>query len=584
MIRVLISGGGLALMLKQRLIDIFSIKEQPEELRIIVIYRLMSLLSISLFFFAGNTNHSSAVKAFIIACIGLSSIILNYLYQKNKDVRGSIKILVLIEIIGNSFLLIPTGGLNSPFVWYSINTILIAAIMLGSLYCWINLGVYLFTSTCLVYFIFQSGEQSLLQFISRESNLMLSMVLITAIIRLLALYIKRLIEDGIKQTETNRQLNFANGKVRESINHIMELYQAVNMFTTLNDKEDIINTIMEYTGKIAKADNVFFYSCISTKKRLIFKGNKMVINKEYYLSSKLEETWEMIMNSPMPVEVDIENKKCLVAPIRSDCIIYGVLGIEVKGNQLNAYYMDYIDQLKFMSGLGSIVFEKFEMEQVNERLVITEEQNRIANEIHDNVQQRLFSTSFGIYSLMRNISNMTDEEINEELNLIRSSIDSAMKELRMAIYSMSWKKGGNDNFIADTMKFIEEIRRLNDVKISFQLIGNSDLLSLLQKKTLYRIICEGVGNAVRHGSAEFIEVSLNTQSDVTVLKIIDDGTGFDFQLLKQSKQGGMGIKNIEALAHYLEGKAYINSNIGKGTKIKITFPIFSHLHREEKIV
>lgn len=571
-------------MLKNRPTYISNLKEQPEELKIITIYRIVSLLSISFFFFAGDIKHSLVIKVFIIACIGLSSIILSYLYQRNKDVPGNIKVLVLIETIGNSFLLIPTGGLNSPFVWYSINTILIAAIMLGSIYCWVNLGVYLFTSTCLVYLIFNNGEQNLIELISRESNLILSLVLITAIIRLLALYIKRLRIEGIKLAETNRQLNFANGKVRESINHIMELYQAVNMFTTLNDKEDIINTIMEYTEKVTKADNVFFYSCSGIEKRMIVKGNSMVKSIEYALNSKLEESWAKIMNLPRPVEVDIENKKCLIAPIRSDCIIYGVLGIEVKGDQLNTYYMDYIDQLKFMSDLGSIVFEKFEMEQVNERLVITEEQNRIANEIHDSVQQRLFSTSFGIYGLMRKISNMTGNEINEELNLIRNSIDNAMKELRTAIYSMSWNKGGTDNFVMDTMKFIEEIRKLNDVKISFKLMGNSDLLSLLQKKSLYRIICEGVGNAVRHGRAENVEVILNIQTNVTVLEIIDDGAGFDLQLVKQSKQGGLGIKNIEALAHYLKGKANISSSIGKGTKVKITFPIYTYLHREEKIV
>ena len=115
-------------------------------------------------------------------------------------------------------------------------------------------------------------------------------------------------------------------------------------------------------------------------------------------------------------------------------------------------------------------------------------------------------------------------------------------------------------------------------------MGSTEMLSLLQKKTLYRVICEGVGNAVRNGNAKHIEVVLNIQKNETVLKVIDDGIGFDLDQVRQSRQGGLGIKNIEALSQYLRGKAFINSSIGKGTKIKLTFPIYTHMLREEKIV
>jgi signal transduction histidine kinase len=524
------------------------------------------------------------MKTLIIACIGLSAIILNYLYRKNKDVSYNIKVLVLIEIIGNSLILVPTGGLNSPYVWYSINTILIAAILLRSLYCWINLFVYIFTSTCIVYLIFNNSQPKLTEFISGEANLILSLVLITGIIRQLAMYIKRLRSEGIKQIEINRQLNAANRKVRESVDYIMELYQTVYMFTALHDKEDIIGTIMEYSEKVTKADMIFFYCLAGSEKRMTVRPDSLYKNMENYLSQKIEESLNLILNSPVPFRVDVDDKSYLAASVRTNCIIYGVLGIEIAQEQQDAWNIEFAEQLKFMAGLSSIVFEKFEMEQVNERLVITEEQNRIANEIHDSVLQRLFSTSFGIHGLMRNIGNITDNELNKELDIIKDSINNAMKELRTAIYSMSFNKGGTDNFIVDAMKFIEETRHLNNVKINFKHIGNSEVLTLLQKKSLYRIICEGVGNAVRHSSAKHIDIMLHIQQDVVVLKITDDGTGFDLQSVKQSGKGGLGIKNIESMAHYLSGKVCIRSSFEKGTRIRITCPVYAHLQGEENIV
>lgn len=571
------------MVLKHKTRDIFCMREQPEELRIITIYRFVSLICISVFFLADNSNLLINVKAFIIACIGSSAILLNYLYKKNMESPGNIKALVLIEVIGNSALLIPTGGLNSPFVWYSINTILIAAVMLTSLYCWINIGAYLFTSTCLVYMFIYNGELDLAEFISQESNLILSLVLITAIVRQLAMYIKRLSTEGIKQIEINRQLNAANRKVRESVDHIMELYKTVYMFTTVHDKADIISTIMEYTEKVTKADIVFFYLA-GDEKIMDIRSDKSYCFMKKILSEKVKGSWSFIMDSCEPFKLDIDDRSYLAASVRSNCIMYGVLGAGIDPEQTNACNEDFIDQLKFMAGLSSIVFEKFEMEQVNERLVVAEEQNRIANEIHDSVLQRLFSTSFGIHSLIRNNGNMSDSKLNEELNIIGESLNNTMRELRTTIYGMSFNKGETDNFLSDTKKFIDETRCLNNICINFKYAGNSEALSLLQKKSLYRIICEGVGNAVRHGRANNIEVMLHIQDNEVVMIITDDGTGFELKSVKQSRRGGLGIKNIETLTHCLNGKVCIRSSLGKGTSIRVTYPVYSYMQREENII
>ena len=184
-------------------------------------------------------------------------------------------------------------------------------------------------------------------------------------------------------------------------------------------------------------------------------------------------------------------------------------------------------QLQFLSELISIAFERFYLEEINERLLITEEQNRIANEIHDSVLQRLFSMSCGIFSMMKKLDNYSLEEIENELNLIRKTTDTVMKELRAKIYGLSWKKSGSSSFAMDIRKYIDDIKKLSNVIIPFSIVGSDEQLSCKQKKALYRMICEGIGNAVRHGEAEIIEVSLNISPEETTLSIVDNGKGFD---------------------------------------------------------
>ena len=100
------------------------------------LYRYITYIVISAFFVLEDPITSLGRKAFIISCIGLSCIILNYLYAKYLDNKPMIVFLLLIETIFNSFILIPSGGLSSPYIWYSLNTILVTAFVLNKeLYC-----------------------------------------------------------------------------------------------------------------------------------------------------------------------------------------------------------------------------------------------------------------------------------------------------------------------------------------------------------------------------------------------------------------------------------------------------------------
>jgi len=125
----------------QKNLELF--RKQPEIIKLIYLYRFISLLCTSFFYITGVTTHSVERKFFIIICITMSSIILSNLYLKNKGLQKHIILLVFIETVGNIIILIPSGGIRSPYVWNCLNTILIASVELKRYYCWVNLGIYL---------------------------------------------------------------------------------------------------------------------------------------------------------------------------------------------------------------------------------------------------------------------------------------------------------------------------------------------------------------------------------------------------------------------------------------------------------
>ena len=556
------------------------IREQPDAVKIVLFYRCLTLLIISFFYLAAQSNHSFGGRAFIVVSIAISSIIASYLYMKNSGHTYKIILLLVAETLGNSFILIPSGGINSPYVWYTLNTILIASIELNRKYCWLNLGIYVSVSTWASYFIVNSEKANLISIINKESSIILSLVLITLAIQLLSKYIKKIQNTAESLKEVNDQLISANNKIKESMNYIMELYQAVHLLSTQSSKNDLIELIVHFTQKITKTDNAIFY-CFPDH------GNKIVI-KSNYINKSMEDNIKIRLsdyaNKQMPIELIMEGTSFIAEIVRSNCRTYGALCIDTISIDKRYGLEEAKYQLRFLAELSSSVLERFELEKVNEQLVISEEQNRIANEIHDSILQKLFSISCGIFGLIENQGLASNREAIKQLNTIKLNINDTIKDLRAAVYGLSWKKEGANIFIIDINKYIDETRKLNNIDIKFDSAGNYEMLSSSQKKALYRIICEGIGNAIRHGKASFIDISLKVENNATLLEINDNGIGFDLKEISKSNKLGLGIRNIYNLVQLLNGKVDLSSIIEKGTCIKILIPVISSCFYKEDAV
>jgi signal transduction histidine kinase len=84
---------------------------------------------------------------------------------------------------------------------------------------------------------------------------------------------------------------------------------------------------------------------------------------------------------------------------------------------------------------------------------------------------------------------------------------------------------------------------------------------------LYRIAQEAVNNSVKHSSASTIYIALYSNSDELHLIINDDGVGISDSV----SGGGMGLHIMRYRADLINGKFFIDSEGGEGTKVHIVF-------------
>ncbi len=205
-----------------------------------------------------------------------------------------------------------------------------------------------------------------------------------------------------------------------------------------------------------------------------------------------------------------------------------------------------------------------EHEKVEEARAV--EKQRISQELHDGVLGRLFGTRLSLDSL--NMNNSTDAiktrgQYISELKTIEEDIRKVSHELNTDFVSGS-------GFI-DILKSMIETQTAV-YKLKYDLHHDDDInwdsVSNKSKIHIYRILQESLHNIHKHANATYIIISIKLENNVICLAVKDDGSGFD---VTKSKPG-IGLKNMNARIAEINGSINIESEIEKGTTVRIEVP------------
>lgn len=542
---------------------------ETDQLKITNVYRYLSWFFTSIFYVCSPSLYEIYKFGVIISLFICSNIISKaYTFCENKI--SIVKTFVIIETMGIILLVLTTGGLKSPFIWYALNPILVSASFSLYYFCWLNLICYLSISIAISYLIFNPEKYKLVLLIRDNSHIVLTFILITMAVCLLSILANKLRKKSNDLISTMVQLSQVNEINRESLEHIKSLYRMVEALNELDSKRNIHQIFADYLTKLTKADITFFLleATSDDLNRFAINGDCSTEMRQAILQ-KLNNIWDknLINNNTLYFKLGLRN--FCVLSVKSNLKNYGLIGVDVSDFLTNLNKKEIENNLEFIANLSAVILDRFHLEEVNHRLLLSEEQNRIANEMHDNVIQQLFGISCVIHTTLENLDNIQKNDLREKLLLVQNSAQSVMKGLRSMIHNLSSRKGGLKNFQFSINNFLENISKLYNIKVEFTMEGDEELIDMTKKKGLYRIICEATGNAVRHGKCSTISINLTIIDESIELIIIDNGNGFDINCLKNKSNYGLGLKNMSNLTKILGGKINIDSALGRGTIITI---------------
>lgn len=198
-----------------------------------------------------------------------------------------------------------------------------------------------------------------------------------------------------------------------------------------------------------------------------------------------------------------------------------------------------------------------------------EERMQIARDIHDELGQQLTGLKMEV-SWLRNRISSGDENINQKIGSIIELIDETVKSVRRISSNLRPSMLDDLGLVAALEWYSEEVAKRTGIHIHFGSSLQGINIPITTATGIFRIYQEVLTNAIRHANASEILSSLQYENGQLLFQISDDGRGMDISTIDGRKT--LGLIGIKERTFALGGKYELTSELGKGTKIKISIP------------
>jgi PAS domain S-box-containing protein len=196
-----------------------------------------------------------------------------------------------------------------------------------------------------------------------------------------------------------------------------------------------------------------------------------------------------------------------------------------------------------------------------------QERRRIAREVHDELGQILTALQLNVAALAYKAASDSPTlcELSQETAMLTDQALAVVRNVALSLRPVVLDMG-----IAAALEW--QVRRFasqTGIRCDKHVRGNDIQLYEAHAIALFRIVQEALTNVARHAKAERVDVSLDMDGIDYVLKVRDNGMGFD---TGASKADSFGLIGIRERALMLGGTVFINSDSGEGTEMMVRIP------------
>ena len=190
----------------------------------------------------------------------------------------------------------------------------------------------------------------------------------------------------------------------------------------------------------------------------------------------------------------------------------------------------------------------------------------MAREIHDTIGHTLTGIAIGLEACIE-LSEIDINKMRLQMTKISALARKGLLDVRRSMNELRPDALERFSLIAAISKLSEDINECTNTKVRTEIEGQAHKMAADEEEIVYRIVQEGITNAVRHGAASEIIVALQFSESKLTISVKDDGIGAD-----EIKQG-FGLRHIEERVELLGGKVHFGGIALGGFIISAYLPI-----------
>jgi two-component system, NarL family, sensor kinase len=286
------------------------------------------------------------------------------------------------------------------------------------------------------------------------------------------------------------------------------------------------------------------------------------------------------LTNELQLEIRANDKVCFECYKKSDSVGHILQSnISVNGKvcgQLSVFYPEdkpylVLEEQKLIVAIASDLESWLERKRLERALVsVAEEQlHTIGQDLHDNLGQQIAAIGYQARALEKKIAASGSEDVAFVAGSIAAQAQTAViqiKQLAQGLLPFKLEANG----LIDALQTLAS-RVATTYSITCDFIGNHEIIISDNNLSLnlYRIAQEAANNAIRHGNAQHLIISLSLVEGKLYLTICDDGCGFAGVDDKHEVTQGMGIKIMQYRANQLGAKLEFQSRVEGGTEVRL---------------
>lgn len=353
-------------------------------------------------------------------------------------------------------------------------------------------------------------------------------------------------------------LEFQPGLILDQLREIIE-YTHCGLFAL--EDSTLVTLAMRGTPQLQEASPFRIHLPGSEALNALFNGHKPIRIADVWGDNPQAQFLRSLLNDGASALLEGMQSWMWVPLAVKNRVIGGVGVAHEKRNYFTPHHADLALSVANQAAITLINAELYGQAQA---LAVLEERQRLAHNLHDAINQSLFSAGL-IAEVLPRLWDRDQEEARRSLEDLRKLTRGAMAEMRALLAELR-PSTLTDAELGDLLSLLGNAFTGRTNIPAKVIVTGQGILPAEVQVAIYRVCQEALNNVAKHAAASLVEINLKHEGSAVTLSIRDDGQGFDPE---QTTSGHYGLSMMHERAEGVGAQLSIMSQPGQGTELTI---------------